>query len=234
MSVSRAPGHRFPHLLLRYNSFFCSHARLFNPLKPPMPSCFVRTMLLPSQRLHLGLWRIFRSLTRANLRLRRSRAHLSRFLNPPGETPRASFIPAQGIALGSSAQHKTPSALKARFILAATRRVNTPCTAIPSLSCYPEIRGLSKSGRSETPDDRVGTGFVMVENLFRRHLPSEHPIAWPCNPFFIRDGILKSVVLPHVFGFNSHEIAGFDQFCLAPTNQTVLPGNFSLSAPQRI
>ena len=31
----------------------------------------------------------------------------------------------------------------------------------------------------------MGTGFVMVENLFRRHPPGEHPSHR--NPFFIRE-----------------------------------------------
>ena len=31
---------------------------------------------------------------------------------------------------------------------------------------------------------RMGTGFVMVENLFRGQPPGEHP--WHRNPFFIR------------------------------------------------
>ncbi|MEI8044728.1 MAG: hypothetical protein WCL11_25175, partial [Verrucomicrobiota bacterium] len=31
---------------------------------------------------------------------------------------------------------------------------------------------------------RMGTGFVMVVNLFRGHPPGEHPLH--CNPFFKR------------------------------------------------
>ncbi len=59
----------------------------------------------------------------------------------------------------------------------------------------------------------MGTGFVMVENLFRRHPPGEHPLHR--NPIFILLSV-KSVVPTAVFRFDSHEIAGFDEFCLAP------------------
>ena len=40
---------------------------------------------------------------------------------------------------------------------------------------------------------RMGTGFVMVENLFRGHPPGEHPLHR--NPFFIR-------VIREIRGFN--------------------------------
>jgi len=39
----------------------------------------------------------------------------------------------------------------------------------------------------------MGTGFVMVENLFRGHPPGEHPLHR--NPFFIR-------VIREIRGFN--------------------------------
>ena len=44
-------------------------------------------------------------------------------------------------------------------------------------------------GKSSSTTDghgwtRMGTGFVMVGNLFRGYLPGEHP--WHRNPFFIR------------------------------------------------
>jgi len=54
----------------------------------------------------------------------------------------------------------------------------------------------------------------MVENLFRRHPPSEYPRAAPIPSLSVLS--VKSVVPTAVFRFDSHEIAGFDQFCLAP------------------
>jgi len=48
--------------------------------------------------------------------------------------------------------------------------------------------------------------------LSRGHPPGEHPSHR--NPFFILLSV-KSVVLTAVFRFDSHEIAGFDEFCLA-------------------
>jgi len=61
----------------------------------------------------------------------------------------------------------------------------------------------------------------MVENLFRGHPSGEHPLH--LNPFFIREireirgfNCCNPLVPTAVFKFDSHEIAGFDQFCLAP------------------
>ena len=48
-------------------------------------------------------------------------------------------------------------------------------------------RADPESGSPITTDDRMtrmGTGFVMVKNLFRGHPPGEHP--GHRNPFFIR------------------------------------------------
>ena len=47
----------------------------------------------------------------------------------------------------------------------------------------------------------MGTGFVMVENLFRGHPPGEHPLHH--NPFFIRDGIRKETDITDTPGGNT-------------------------------
>jgi hypothetical protein len=51
----------------------------------------------------------------------------------------------------------------------------------------PQRRVLAVAGQREprmTRMTRMGTGFVMVENLFRGHPPVERPLHR--NPFFIR------------------------------------------------
>ena len=64
-------------------------------------------------------------------------------------------------------------------------------SAVATALCRPpentQRHGHPKSGSSETTDDRIarmGTGFVMVENLFRGHPPGEPP--FHRKPFFIR------------------------------------------------
>jgi len=103
------------------------------------------------------------------------------------ETPRASFIPAQGNALGSSAQN--PISAESAIHPSSYQPPASHSASVPNVSFIE----LYEAGRwpateyllDDEPRALPWAGMKQAFGLSRGHPPGEHP--WHRNPFFIRE-----------------------------------------------